>query len=391
MKKFTLPAGTSNRHQWHKAAASAITKVTRTFNQRRQLGGTLGVDEHECLVSIFSFGADQDQNTVAIEQYNKLGEQFSWTITRDNAEAIAEAFKAALPACVEAIPVEDNRKTPDERAEQAERYEKQHAENQAKASEKAARVEQIAAKLRKQYPNAISAGKSSHARAAANFKQILQAMGLRASVTSESYSMGNSVNAKVLTPDLTPAQREEIESLRHSFTYGTFDAMTDCSGYDHSDHGEAWELVLGRSKHCFVEFTQSDENKAAIAEFLGDENTDNYGDNAGYRVWTGAHHSADEFWAKWTEDHATTAPALTATGYSIEEHTHTKRGFQMFIVIPAERLERDDFNRLRDAAKTAGGWYSRKWGSTPGGFAFKDKDAAEQFAANFLLQQSEAA
>jgi hypothetical protein len=67
--------------------------------------------------------------------------------------------------------------------------------------------------------------------------------------------------------------------------------------------------------------------------------------------------------------------------FTIEEHVHTKKGFTMFLVIPAERVEREVFVALRDAAKAAGGWYSRKWRKTPGGFAFEEKADAETFAA----------
>ncbi|WP_420408676.1 methyltransferase [Hoeflea sp.] len=71
-------------------------------------------------------------------------------------------------------------------------------------------------------------------------------------------------------------------------------------------------------------------------------------------------------------------PALE--GVRIEEHTHTKKGFQMFICILPDRVDRDEFDRLRDAARDLGGWYSRPWGKTPGGFAFKSRDNAEAFA-----------
>lgn len=78
------------------------------------------------------------------------------------------------------------------------------------------------------------------------------------------------------------------------------------------------------------------------------------------------------------------APVASAApnveGMRIEEHTHTKKGFQMFIAILPDRVEREEFDRLRDAAQAVGGWYSRPWGGTPGGFAFKDRAAAERFA-----------
>lgn len=65
----------------------------------------------------------------------------------------------------------------------------------------------------------------------------------------------------------------------------------------------------------------------------------------------------------------------------IEEHTHTNKGFQMFIAIMPGRVERPEFNRMREHAKSLGGWYSRQWLTTPGGFAFKDKADAERFVA----------
>lgn len=70
----------------------------------------------------------------------------------------------------------------------------------------------------------------------------------------------------------------------------------------------------------------------------------------------------------------------TPAGIRIEEHTHTKKGFQMHICILPERVDREEFNRLRDLAQALGGWYSKPWAGTPGGFAFKDRAAAETFA-----------
>lgn len=67
-------------------------------------------------------------------------------------------------------------------------------------------------------------------------------------------------------------------------------------------------------------------------------------------------------------------------GVTIEEHTHTKKGFQMWIVCQTERVEREIYLEQLATARTLGGWYSRKWGTTPAGFAFKDKGNAEQFA-----------
>jgi hypothetical protein len=73
-------------------------------------------------------------------------------------------------------------------------------------------------------------------------------------------------------------------------------------------------------------------------------------------------------------------PAETVNGCTICPRTHTKKGFRMWIVCLPERVDRDEFARLLQTAKGARGWYSRKWGDSPAGFAFKDADAAREFA-----------
>lgn len=65
--------------------------------------------------------------------------------------------------------------------------------------------------------------------------------------------------------------------------------------------------------------------------------------------------------------------------FTIEKHRHTKKGFDMWICTMAERVERADFDRFLAAAKELRGWYSRPWGGTPGGFAFKSEAAALEF------------
>lgn len=82
----------------------------------------------------------------------------------------------------------------------------------------------------------------------------------------------------------------------------------------------------------------------------------------------------------------TGAPAPTGEGggnisglFRISQHTHTRKGFQMWICELVERVEREDFDRFLSAAKERGGWYSRAWQGTPAGFAFKSEAAALAF------------
>jgi predicted RNA methylase len=76
-----------------------------------------------------------------------------------------------------------------------------------------------------------------------------------------------------------------------------------------------------------------------------------------------------------------TRPAQAVGNVTIEQHTHTKKGFEMFIVILADRVERETYLDLLTKAKGLGGWYTRKWDATPAGFAFKIEANAEEFAA----------
>lgn len=69
----------------------------------------------------------------------------------------------------------------------------------------------------------------------------------------------------------------------------------------------------------------------------------------------------------------------TASGMTVERHTHTKKGFEMYICILPDRVDRARFETLRANCEAMGGWYSRPWGRTPGGFAFKDAATAEAF------------
>lgn len=77
---------------------------------------------------------------------------------------------------------------------------------------------------------------------------------------------------------------------------------------------------------------------------------------------------------------------IAGDGYAVETYYHTRREIDFHIVVPSDRLDRDRFEALRSSCRRAGGWYSRKWGTTPGGFAFEDHAAAaawagEQFSA----------
>lgn len=75
-------------------------------------------------------------------------------------------------------------------------------------------------------------------------------------------------------------------------------------------------------------------------------------------------------------------PAKGGIPCHVEKHHHTKRGFDFWLVVTDERVDEDTYKSIRSKCEALGGWYSRKWGKCPGGYAFKDETAANQFAAS---------
>lgn len=167
-------------------------------------------------------------------------------------------------------------------------------------------------------------------------------------------------------------------------------------------------VILGFSKHTRDLFPELRKAAAEFAETAdlatadeSAEHREKYSMGAGYYLKAWSRHSDGwkvrkvQFYddkvksmpsGEWLEPKSVPVAESVASpaieGIRIEEHTHTKKGFLMSIVILSERVDRDEFGHLLSVAKDMGGWYSKAWGTTPGGFAFKDRSKAEEFAAH---------
>ena len=108
--KFTLEAGTTNRHQWHKKTVSALQELDRVKDETLNLTGIIGGEEREH-ISMMMFA--DPVNGLAVDLYNEIGDRFDWVITKENADDITAAVIEALPTAREAMPIEDTRKTPE--------------------------------------------------------------------------------------------------------------------------------------------------------------------------------------------------------------------------------------------------------------------------------------
>lgn len=185
------------------------------------------------------------------------------------------------------------------------------------------------------------------------------------------------------------------------------DSMTDYFG-----HRVAESIVLGFSKHTrdlFPELRKAAANAPETAHLADkpvcpdnnhprDEHREKYSMGGGFYLgvyrnsngWTIRKHTtygdrglAEELptGARWCVDVKPAPVASVAAGVDIQQHVHTKKGFTFYLVVLAARVDAEQFDALRDACKAAGGWYSRQWGKTPGGFAFKERADAVAFAA----------
>lgn len=405
----------ASSQKWTSSAGPLQTKaVNKAIRDLEWRGKTFLVlsdyGEHE---STSPFGQMSAESAQAL---HSIGEQFQWTVTRENCRAIVSALESATSKLV--LPTEDNRTTADEREEmrrqRAEQEEKRRIELEQKRTQVAKRIEE----LRTIAPWAISSdGKmSEHARAAKNIRKELSIKfpGVKFSVTSESFSMGDSVDIR-WTDGPTSS---EVDSIVGKYKDGSFDGMVDMYNYDHSAEGEACDIVFGRAKYVQTHRKISDHlfplieqalceaqgvtyNGQYTRELFGPCDPDNVRHHASRLLYssaipvgaavTGVEHDNDNSnplpyrltlelpTAPQASIPQATTPATT--GARIEKHHHTKRGFDMWLVIPVERLDRTTFETYRTLCEAADGWYSRQWGRTPSGFAFKDEGKAILFAA----------
>jgi len=402
-KKFTLPAGTTNRHQWHKATTEALQILSRCKYETKTLTGIKGVDERSHTSQIL-FGGVVNETANAL--YNDIGDAFDWNITRENADQITQAVNEAIEKAQAAIPVEDERKTPEQIDEQKAKFLELEKEREEASQTKAQEVRKFEAELRQSYPWAIASDDnlSGQARAAKNLKNELKIAFplVNFSVRSESFSMGNAIRVSWSNGPTG----EEVDNIAKKYQYGNFNGMEDIYEHDSSAKGEAIDRVLGRSKYVSTSRTVSKEITEAVGRELCKQHGEEYSENGSISgqyisqlVWritcrASIPHGAtfkelelvnSDYVARFNEPEKTTVQASSGGQSSSgiqahrEDHLHTKKGFTMYMVVLDMSLDRDEFNEVRSQAKSAGGWYSRKWGATPCGFAFEQVEQADQF------------
>lgn len=241
---------------------------------------------------------------------------------------------------------------------------------------------------------------SEHAAAAKQCRAFVKSLGLTGSTTSDSYSMGSSIRVRV--NNATKEQQKQISDFCAQYQYGHFDGMQDI--YETTNRRND----LPQVKYVFTEFDFSDDLKQAAYEWARahlnyEGDTENlpalytdvkhyerlggeFASTTIYRILNGSVHGYDgekqvTFWDSHTTPAAVVPPAPEVKAGGITKIFHTKMQKDIFIVSLAEKVERATYDALLAKAKSLGGWYSRAWGDSPAGFAFKDEPTAQSFAS----------
>lgn len=241
--------------------------------------------------------------------------------------------------------------------------------------------------------------KTPAAKVAALCKKFVKSLGLDCSASSDNFSGGDSVRVKTLNAN--QKQRAEIDKYCDQFQRGHFDGMTDL--YEYSNRRDD----IPQTKYMFCEYSYSDDIQQAAYEWVRDNFADSeelaqlppdyknpannhlriYGEFVSTQVFRALGSSLllgqKGFWDSYEQKTQKTAAPVDAVQsekapLEVVKVFHEKMGQDIFIVT-FPQLERDEFDRVLDQAKKAGGWYSRRWGTSPAGFAFKTENAAHDF------------
>ena len=400
-----------------KAVNAALHAVTWEGKTRVEISGVTGVNEFRA-VTTSMFGEGRPEAVVGLED---IGNRYEWTLTSENYKRVIAELDTLKRRLEESRPVIDNRRTP---ADEAERVDTNRAASQDRAIEtraKQAEIDRITVELRVQYPWAKQSG-SDHARAASNIKRELAEAfpGIKFRVRSESFSGGNAVDVHWEDGPTT----KEVDAITGKYQRGDFDGMQDLYEYDNSAHAEAVGAWLGAAKYVQTHRDMSHAVTWEIARLLCEAQGIEYrqpehiyelrnvrnlygwgdGEDLLTHVWrlfsTVSFPASFEIAGLASNEEAghcepytlvfktpepgpaptPDAPEPGGLGCEIQQHHHTKRGCDFWLVVLTDRVDRETFERLRDRCKALHGWYSRQWGSTPGGFAFELRATAEAFS-----------
>lgn len=408
--------------KWTSSAGPRQTKaVSEAINKLNWRGKTqLHITDHGQHESTPFCGAVSEDCQTAMQQ---IGERFAWTVTRENYREVVAAFEAATKSLV--LPVVDNRSTPEERAER----ERIRMENERQDAERKAAVESSKSSLSPKVPAWADAlivaeldeDDSDLMTDYHNHKTTRHVLiGFRKGKREDFRQLRAAAAQFPETAHLGPGKDDwtvmiYAEEDKGQNVYRRREIWRDDSYQARHFHTEAEAkeaieaaIVVARQKAA-EEMARSGSRVVELDECLygydlcceSVEHRENWSMGGGNYLKASGRHSSG--WkvrsrdlselnrgafedglpaAAPTAEQSASAAPVAGQGYQIEQHKHTKKGFDMSIVVLNDRVDRNRFEALRASCEGAGGWYSRQWGKTPGGFAFKQRESAEQWAAS---------
>lgn len=396
IQKWTCTAGPRQ--------TKAVNKAMADFRSRaksiRQLHGTFGGETRESIVIAFC-GEPSEESTVALQE---IGERFAWTVTRENHKDVIQAFQDATAELT--LPIEDNRITKTEANALAERRtQREQEERERKEAGERKRAE-------------FEAKRPSWATAVIVAEQHVDQSDSMTDYYGHTIARRVAIGWRKGKRESFKALREAAAGFAETEHLGPGkDVWTACHVWDHNSYDEAAREAAERKTNatyykgqpCHGEaWSPKFETEAELLEWLADrpaergtewrvsceevEHRENYSMGGGNYLKRGHRHGNGWSVRSYDLGHSVTWHDLedaipdpdqgnteAVDGAAIVEHFHTKRGQNVYIVTLAERVDRDEFDRLRSEAKALGGWYSRKWQGSPAGFAFADRTVAERF------------
>lgn len=232
-------------------------------------------------------------------------------------------------------------------------------------------------------------------------KTELKKRGISCKAKSSNFSMGSSVDV-----DFTDCDPRLVKELRKEFDryeYGSFNAYEDYMDTKNQEFSH-----LPQTKYLTFNNSLSDDLTKKAFEYLRDElrpcdltgveiDTDPNARSQELIDLTGhwnisafvRHHIFDYNANQDLLDHVFKKETKqeqdskkSDCGYSVVEIFHTKKQENIYICKPDSFLSTDDFQSELERAKEMGGWYSRKFGSSPAGFGFSDFESANNFCSD---------
>lgn len=338
LKKWSVTGGPRKT----KPAQKLINKLLRLRDTKRELNGVVGGEESSRIIQVLFLGAGENDFPEFFRKWDELGEQFGWSISNSNHEQIEKAVAQAHTELMEVLPVSDRRRSPEEDAEGKAAVAKHDAERKAAALAQAAVVKQVL-KL-----------------APAGSKRIV----IAAYYEDQSDSMIDYFHAECMRRVVIGFSRADREDLRLCKRLaGNFSETADLAAADKKDverrFGSGYpRMYVGTAGYFGTGWKVHSEPVAVLP-----------------------HTSRMEIADYLLNQPKSSGPAVDSGGYDIEESFHTKKNFTMFVAVPNPRLDTDSYIKERARCEAAGGWYSRAWKGSPGGFAFKSKVECEAFAS----------